>query len=68
MQASSVAENNPIESARKQTFDRNMLSSDDSSVGSNLLAKAAAQAEEAGTYGMEGFKPSLASSGFRVNL
>ena len=68
MQASSVAENNPIEAARKQTFDRSMLSSDDSSVGSNLLAKAAAQAEEAGIYGMEGFKPSLASSGFRVNL
>jgi len=68
MQASSAAENNPVEASRKQAFDKNMLASDDATIGSNILAKAAAQAEESGIYGMEGFKPSLASSGFRVNL
>ena len=37
MQASSAAENNPIEAARKAAFDKNMLASDDARIGSNMI-------------------------------
>ena len=42
MQASSAAENNPIEAAAKKAFDSKMLASDDARVGSAMIQKAAA--------------------------